>query len=122
MVRSNPGLMLIKNGTILNKWSDEDIPDEYVLTDKLENIPLGQQKMESDVHTVGYVFLWFIIPLLLVLGVDVLVVRRRERKSVKRKRQEDALKATEVQELTDSARKPTDNAPMSVDNSNGVKP
>ena len=122
MVRSNPGLMLIKNGTILNKWSDEDIPDEYVLTDKLENIPLGQQKMESDVHTVGYVFLWFIIPLLLVLGVDVLVVRRRERKSARRKRQEDALKATEAQELTDSARKPIDNAPMSVDSSNGVKP
>mgnify|MGYP000279064476 CR=1 FL=1 len=71
--------MLIKNGTILNKWSDEDIPDEYVLTDKLENLPIGQQKMESDAHTVGYVFLWFIIPLLLVLGVDVLVVRRRQR-------------------------------------------
>ena len=80
MVRSNPGLMLIKNGTILNKWSDEDIPDEYVLTDKLENLPLGQQKLESDFHTVGYVFLWFVIPLLLVLGVDVLVIRRRERK------------------------------------------
>lgn len=90
MVRSNPGLMLIKNGTILNKWSDEDIPDEYALTDKLENLPLGQQKMESDAHTVWYVFLWFIIPLLLVLGVDVLVVRRRERKSVKRKQQKDA--------------------------------
>ena len=82
MVRSNPGLMLIKNGTILNKWSDEDIPDEYVLTDKLENLPLGQQKLESDFHTVGYVFLWFVIPLLLVLGVDVLVIRRRERKKV----------------------------------------
>ena len=82
MVRSNPGLMLIKNGTILNKWSDGDIPDEYVLTDKLENLPLGQQKLESDFHTVGYVFLWFVIPLLLVLGVDVLVIRRRERKKV----------------------------------------
>ena len=68
MVRSNPGLMLIKNGTILNKWSDEDIPDEYVLTDKLENLPLGKQKVSSDAHTVGYVFLWFVIPLLLVLG------------------------------------------------------
>ena len=90
MVRSNPGLILIKNGTILNKWSDEDIPDEYVLTDKLENLPLGKQKVSSDTHTVGYVFLWFVIPLLLVLGVDVLVVRRRERKngsgSNKRKR------------------------------------
>lgn len=97
MVRSNPGLMLIKNGTILNKWSDEDIPDEYVLTDRLENLPLGQQKVKSDIHTVGYVFLWFVIPLLLVLGVDVLVVRRRERKSAKRKQQEAQIKEQEAQ-------------------------
>ena len=96
MVRSNPGLMLIKNGTILNKWSDEDIPDEYVLTDKLENLPLGKQKVSSDTHTVGYVFLWFVIPLLLVLGVDVLVVRRRERKTAKRKQQEEEMKSKEL--------------------------
>ncbi len=44
MIRSNPGLMLIKEGTILNKWSDEELPDEYVLTDKLENLELGKQK------------------------------------------------------------------------------
>ena len=96
MVRSNPGLILIKNGTILNKWSDEDIPDEYVLTDKLENLPLGKQKVSSDTHTVGYVFLWFVIPLLLVLGVDVLVVRRRERKNAKRKQQEEEMKSKEL--------------------------
>ena len=88
--------ILIKNGTILNKWSDEDIPDEYVLTDKLENLSLGKQKVSSDTHTVGYVFLWFVIPLLLVLGVDVLVVRRRERKNAKRKQQEEEMKSKEL--------------------------
>ena len=38
----------------------------------------------NDVHTVGFVFLWFVIPLLLVLGVDVLVVRRRERRNTRK--------------------------------------
>lgn len=103
MVRSNPGLMLIKDGTILNKWSDEDIPDEYVLTDKLENIPLGQQQIKNDTHTVGYVILWFIIPLLLVLGIDVLVIRRRERKFMKRQQQE-SQKTTEAQTPADNAK------------------
>lgn len=87
MIRSNPGLMLIQNGVILNKWSDEDIPDEYALTDKLENLQLGKQKMKSDARTIGYVFLWFVIPLLLVLGVDILVVRRRERRIIRKRKE-----------------------------------
>ena len=88
MIRSNPGLMLIKNGKILNKWSDEELPDEYVLTDKLEKLPLGQQKVVTDKHTIGYVLLWFFIPLSLVLGVDILIIRRRERKSAAKKAQQ----------------------------------
>lgn len=87
MIRSNPGLMLIRNGQILNKWSDEDMPDEYVLTDELEKIPLGQLKVESDSYTTGYVFLWFIVPLLFVLGVDILIIRRRDRKRALRQQQ-----------------------------------
>lgn len=80
MIRSNPGLMLIKNGVILNKWSDEELPDEYVLTDRLESLPLGKQKVKSDLHTVGYVFLWFIVPLLFVLGADILIIRRKDKR------------------------------------------
>lgn len=80
IIRSNPGLLLIKDGTILNKWSDNRLPDEYALTDSLDKLELGRQKQESDLRTMGYVVLWFIIPLMMVLCVDILVVRRREQR------------------------------------------
>lgn len=83
IIRSNPGLLLIKEGTILNKWSNQQLPDEYALTDALERLPLGQQKQVSDLRTMAYVLLWCIIPLLLVIGMDILVVRRRERQSLR---------------------------------------
>lgn len=78
IIRSNPGLLLIKDGTILNKWSDNQLPDEYVLTDSLDKLELGQQKWESDLRTIGYVLMWFFIPLMVVMSVDILVVKRRE--------------------------------------------
>lgn len=99
MVRSNPGMMLIKEGTILNKWSDSDLPDEYALTDTLEHLELGKQKQKSDMHTIGYVLLWFAIPLLMVLGIDILIVKRLERKCEKKgcKVPEDSTISSETQ-------------------------
>lgn len=79
IIRSNPGLLLIKDGTILNKWSNNRLPDEYVLTDSLDKIELGTQKYVSDLKTIAYVLLWFILPLMVVICVDILVVKRRER-------------------------------------------
>ena len=70
MVRSNPGLMLIKGGVILNKWPDSQVPDEFDLTDKLEQLPLGQVKEVNDLRTLGIVGLWYIIPLLLIILID----------------------------------------------------
>ena len=77
IVRSNPGLLLLHEGTIYNKWSSATLPDEYVLTDRLEQIPLGQLEEQDDVRTMGYVLLWFILPLLLVTVFDALWIRRR---------------------------------------------
>ena len=79
IIRSNPGLLLLKDGIILNKWSDSDLPDEYVLTDRLENLPLGELKQVSNWRTLGFVTLWYVVPLMLFIAVDILVIRRRER-------------------------------------------
>ena len=80
VIRSNPGLLLLKGGTILNKWSDNQLPDEYDLTDTLDRLEIGRQKDVSDLRTVGYVLLWFFVPLTLVVALDLAVVKRREEK------------------------------------------
>lgn len=82
IVRSNPGLLLLHHGTIINKWPDTRLPDEYELTGRLEDIPLGQEAQVSDSRTLGYVALWYVVPLLLVIAADRLWVMRRNRRKV----------------------------------------
>ena len=79
MVRSNPGLMLIKGGVILNKWPDSQLPDEFDLTDKLEQLPLGQVKEVNDLRTLGIVGLWYIVPLLLIILIDRIFNKKNNR-------------------------------------------
>ncbi|MCK9160460.1 MAG: BT_3928 family protein [Bacteroidaceae bacterium] len=84
MIRSNPGLLLIKNGTILNKWSDTHLPDEYTLTNKLEKLDIGKQRSVNDVYTVNKAVFWFFVPLVIVLGLDIILVRRQNKRNKKK--------------------------------------
>lgn len=80
MIRSNPGLMLLRDGVVVNKWSLNNLPDEYALTGRLETLEIGKLHPENLPRVVARVVLWFALPLLFFLGVDVLYIRRRQRK------------------------------------------
>lgn len=85
IIRSNPGLLLIKDGTIIRKWSHNDLPTADALQGPLYKLEIGHLPEESAAKTITQVALWFFIPLLLLIIADrtwawSLYIRRKIRK------------------------------------------
>ena len=70
VIRSNPGLLLLKDGVIIRKWSHNRLPDEYELSDRLERIPLGTMPQDSVPGKILLIFTWYLLPLLLLTVAD----------------------------------------------------
>lgn len=79
MIRSNPGLFLIKDGIIYNKWSQDDLPDEHDLNASLEELPLGEIAIDKT-KQFSSVALGYLIPLLLIFLFDVTMIRKGPKK------------------------------------------
>lgn len=75
MVRSNPGLLLLHNGKILQKWNHNQLP--IFESDDLNTEPLGK-------HSLSFrwlmLLLGFIVPVVLAIGSDRLWIFRKFQK------------------------------------------
>lgn len=75
IIRSNPGLVLLHNGSIKGKWSHNALPDVSPQTPKIEQGGLrGNDRSDTSMAVV--MILWFIVPLTLLTIADGVVKKR----------------------------------------------
>lgn len=91
MVRSNPGLILLKKGEVVRKWSVVDIPNEYELPGPLEQLPVGEIGRETLAYRLLGVFVWFAFPLFLMCMVDLAWERYRKNGNCCRRKSKNEL-------------------------------
>lgn len=70
MIRSNPGLIMLRNGVIYQKWSCNDLPTVDTPTAPLDGQRMGQLQTPSRARAVYRLLMWFLIPLIVWTMTD----------------------------------------------------
>ena len=70
VIRSNPGLLLLHDGVIYQKWASAYLPDVTLDSEPLERSNLGRMQLRTRLQSINRLILWFVLPLLLWTLVD----------------------------------------------------
>ena len=62
--------MLLRQGTVIRKWSHNRLPEEHQLTKRLEDNELGQMPVDSVPGKIFKLLMWFVLPLMMLTIAD----------------------------------------------------
>ena len=70
VIRSNPGLLLLRHGVVINKWSHNRLPTAEELAKPLEKSALGKRPPDEVSQRVTLIVLCFVLPLFVLTLAD----------------------------------------------------
>ena len=70
IIRSKPGLLLLKDGKVVNKWSHNDFPRDEELKGNLDELAISKPHVASTMTKISKIFLWYLLPLILLSIAD----------------------------------------------------
>ena len=70
VIRSNPGLLLLKDGVIIRKWSHNALPTAEEMNGRLEKLEIGDLPSDKVASKILWILTWFVLPLVLLTVAD----------------------------------------------------